>query len=176
MGKTTLFRIFAQHLREEKMKNHKIFILTIVSLTIISGAIVTSCNKDNGDRLPLPPIDITINPNSTIYQELNISGGWLYLDETDGAESPSRGIIVYRAEDQFYAYERTPPFKPDSCCNASKTICSRLIVDDYFPFVMDTCTNSKYLIFDGSPVSGPSSMSLSMYVTEYYGGLLYIHN
>jgi hypothetical protein len=159
------------------IKNFRNFFLAAGSVTILIGAVITACNKDNGDRLPLPPIDITINPNSTIYQELNIAGGWLYLDETDGAEAPSRGIIVYRlSTDQFYAFERTPPFKPDSCCNASKTICSRLIVDNYFPFIMDTCTMSKYLILDGSPVSGPSSMSLGMYVTEYYGDLLYIHN
>lgn len=159
------------------MKGTNIFITAAFAMIIVPGAIFTSCTKDDGGRLPLPPVDITINPNSTIYQELNIAGGWIYLDETDGVEAPSRGIIVYRlTEDQFYAYERTPPFKPDSCCNIAKTICARLIVDSYFPFVMDTCTNSKYLILDGSPVSGPSSMSLGMYVTEYDGYLLYIHN
>ncbi len=90
---------------------------------------------------------------------------------------PSRGIIVYRSSiDQFLAFERTPPFKPDSCCNAAKTVCTALVVDNYFPFVMDTCTNSKYLILDGSPVSGPSNMSLGMYVTEFDGNLLYIHD
>ncbi|MFA4864155.1 MAG: hypothetical protein WC605_10340, partial [Bacteroidales bacterium] len=134
------------------MKGFRNFFLAAGLFTIIIGALITACNKDNGDRLPLPPIDITIDPNSTIYQELNIAGGWMYLDETDGAESPSRGIIVYRlTEDQFLAFERTPPFKPDSCCNAAKTICTALIVD--FPYVMDTCTISKYLILDGSPVS-----------------------
>ena len=159
------------------MNGFRNFFLAAGFFTIISGVFITACNKDDGDRLPLPPVDITIDPNSTIYQELNITGGWMYLDETDGAEYPSRGIIVYRlTSDQFVAFERTPPFKPDSCCNAAKTICTQLIVDNYFPYVMDTCTLSKYLILDGSPVSGPSSMSLGMYVTEYYGDLLYIHN
>jgi|WetSurSiteA1Bulk_404760.scaffolds.fasta_scaffold42815_3 hypothetical protein len=159
------------------MKGFSKLIFTAGFSAVLAGALFISCNKESNDRLPLPPVDITINPNSTIYQELNISGGWLYLDETDGVESPSRGIIVYRlTEDQFLAFERTPPFKPDSCCNAQKTICTRLLVDDYFPFVVDTCTVSKYLILDGSPVSGPSSISLGMYVTEYYGDLLYIHN
>ena len=144
-------------------------------ITILIFALLFSCSKESNDRLPLPPIDITINPNSTIYQEINIAGGWVYLDENDGALPPSRGIIVYRlSEDQFVAFERTPPFKPDSCCNAAKTLCSALIVD--YPYVLDTCTNSKYLILDGSSVSGPSSMSLGVYVTEYYGSLLYIHN
>jgi len=159
----------------KKMNGFRYFFMVAGLVTIIIGALITACNKDNGDRLPLPLIDITIDPNSTIYQELNITGGWMYLDETDGAELPSRGIIVYRlTEDQFLAFERTPPFKPDSCCNAAKTVCTALIVD--FPYVMDTCTISKYLILDGSQVSGPSNMSLGIYVTEYYGDLLYIHN
>lgn len=150
--------------------------LITVSLSLILVIIIlSSCNKDNGDRQPLPPMNITINPNSTIYQELNIVGGWRYLGEEDGAEPPSRGVIVYRlSTDQFLAFERTPPFKPDSCCNSAKTSCTKLIVD--YPFINDTCTVSKYMILDGSSVSGPSSMSLSMYVTEYYGDLLFIHD
>jgi hypothetical protein len=120
-------------------------------------------------------MDITINPNTTMYQEVNFVGGWMYLGEQDGAMPPSRGIILYRlSTEQFMAYERTPPFKPDSCCNVNKTVCTSLVVD--YPFVLDTCTNSKYLILDGSPVSGPSTMTLSMYVTEYNGDLLYIHD
>jgi len=127
--------------------------------------------------MPLPPINITIDPNSTIYQELNVVGGWMYLTEQDGAEPPSRGIIVYRSSlDMFMAYERTPPFKPDSCCNALQTVCSSLVVDNFYPFIMDTCTMSKYLILDGSPVEGPSYIPLGIYVTEYYGNLLFIHD
>jgi len=152
----------------------KIPLITGVTI-ILLFVLITSCNKDNGDRQPLPPTNISINPNSTIYQELNVDGGWLYLDEQDNVEPPSRGIIVYRlSTEQFLAFERTPPFKPDSCCNASKTVCTALIVD--FPFILDTCTSSKYMILDGSPVSGPSSMTLGMYVTEYYGGMLFIHD
>lgn len=151
-------------------------ILLIAGTGMIMLAIfITACKKDDGGRQPLPPINITIDPNSTIYQELNVVSGWLYLAEEDGAEPPSRGIIVYRlSTEDFLAFERTPPFKPDSCCNANKTICSSLIVD--YPFILDTCTASKYLILDGSPVEGPSYMPLGAYVTEYYGGLLYIHD
>lgn len=144
-------------------------------IIIVCCALLNSCNKESNGRLPLPPVNISIDPNSTIYQEINIAGGWMYLDETNNVLPPSRGIIVYRlSEDQFVAFERTPPFKPDSCCNAAKTICTALIVD--YPYVLDTCTNSKYLILDGSQVSGPSNISLGMYVTEFYMGLLYIHN
>jgi hypothetical protein len=148
----------------------------IFSLMVLALLIMAACNKDNGDRQPLPPINITIDPNSTIYQELNITGGWMYLDQQDGAEPPSRGIIVYRmTEDQFLAFERTPPFKPDSCCNPAKTVCTALLVNPY-PFIVDTCTLAKYSMLDGSPVSGPSNMPLSAYICEYYGGWLYIHD
>ena len=153
---------------------NKFFLIPFIMISL-ACFLYTACDKDDGGRLPLPPMDITIAPNSTIYSEINIVGGWMYLDETDGVEPPSRGVIVYRSSpDEFLAFERTPPFKPDSCCNAGKTICTSLIVD--FPFVVDTCTGSNYLILDGSVSSGPSNMSLSMYVTEYYGGLLYIHD
>lgn len=149
---------------------------TVIVAVITMTLILSGCGKEN-NGLPLAPIDITINPNSTIYQELNIVGGWAYLDETDGVIAPSRGIIVYRlTTDEFLAFERTPPYKPDSCCNPNKTVCTRLVVEQYFPFVMDTCTQSKYLILDGSPVEGPSNAPLGRYYTEYNGQLLYIHN
>ncbi len=151
----------------------------LVNLWFILAAfmvVIASCD-DNPDGLPLAPIDITIDPNSTLYQEINTVGGWVYMDEMDGVEPPSRGIIVYRASwDEFLAFERTPPFKPDSCCNTSQTVCTRLLVDLYFPFVMDTCTGSKYLILDGTPVEGPSNRPLGRYFTEYNGMLLYIHD
>jgi hypothetical protein len=170
-----LFRIFAHYLLWKTMIVFRKIFPSASLITILIFVLLFACNKESNDRLPLPPIDITINPNSTIYQEINIAGGWVYLDQNDGALPPSRGIIVYRlTEDQFLAFERTPPFKPDSCCNAAKTICTALIVD--YPYVLDTCTNSRYLILDGSPVSGPSRISLGMYVTEYYPPTLYIHN
>jgi hypothetical protein len=148
---------------------------TATVLILIQLILFPGCDKDDGDRQPLPPMNITIAPNSTLYQELNIVGGWMYLDEMDGVEPPSRGVIVYRmSTDMFIAFERTPPFKPDSCCNTPKTICTALIVD--FPHVLDTCVGSKFLILDGSVMEGPSNMPLSQYVTEYYGGLLYIHD
>ncbi len=149
----------------------------LAAALLVVAALHSGCIDDDGGDLPLAPIDITIDPNSTLYQEINTVGGWMYLDEFDGVVSPSRGIIVYRAStDMFLAFERTPPFAPDSCCNPSGTLCTRLLVDNYYPFVMDTCTQSKYLILDGSPVSGPSNRPLGRYFTEYNGMLLYIHN
>jgi len=147
--------------------------ITILAILVSFWA---GCNEDN-NTLPLAPVDITIDPNSTVYQELNVVGGWLYLGEDDGVMAPSRGLIVHRlATDQFMAFERTPPYKPDSCCNATGTVCTRLIVGNNYPFIVDTCTGSKYLIIDGSVSQSPSNMPLGTYFTEYDGNLLYIHN
>ena len=145
-------------------------------LLTIFIAFYSGCNDKDGNA-PIAPVDITLDPNSTIYQEINVPGGWMYLDESDGVIYPSRGIIVYRlTNEQFLAFERTPPYKPDSCCNLTGTLCTRLVVDDYYPFVRDTCTNSSFLIIDGSPAEGPASRGLWQYVAEYDGYLLYIHD
>jgi hypothetical protein len=160
------------------MKSTRKFTRLILLLSVLLLLTkLTGCKNDHSDNPQQPYVNITLDPNSTIYQGLNIVSGWMYLGESDGVYPPSRGIIVYRmTEDQFTALERTPVYKPDSCCGPNNTDCTKLVVDGYYPFVMDTCTNSKYLIIDGSPVSGPSSTPLVSYVAEYDGYLLHIHN
>ena len=44
-------------------------------IAVLTFILLLACNKQSNDRLPLPPIDISINPNTTIYQEINIAGG-----------------------------------------------------------------------------------------------------
>ena len=155
-------------------KRHVMYVLFLFAWIMV---FLPSGCKEKDEQSPIAPVDITLDPNSTIYQEINVPGGWMYLGESDGVIYPSRGIIVYRmTTDQFLAFERTPPYKPDSCCNASGTICTRLIVEDFYPFVQDTCTNSSFLIIDGSPAEGPANRYLWQYYAEYDGYLLYIHD
>ena len=155
-------------------KRSVIFLSSFIIMLILICSLGCS-EKEN--TLPLAPIDITIDPNSTMYQELNVVGGWLYLGEEHGVVAPSRGLIVHRlTTEDFVAFERTPPYEPDSCCNANGTNCSKLVVvyEDYN--IVDPCTGSKYLLLDGSVVSSPSNMPLGTYFTEYNGDVLYIHN
>jgi len=68
-------------------------------LLLIAG--LFACNKSNvNPNIPHVVINLTLDPNSTIFQELNTVGGWLYLDEVPGMVIPSasRGEIVYRQE------------------------------------------------------------------------------
>jgi len=152
-----------------------IFVLTFLGILLI---LAEGCQKDaNQGYVPNADIRVTIYPNSTLYQELNIVGGWMYLGYYDGIKPPSRGVIVYRlGTDQFLAYERTPPFEPNACCNDDLTLCTALIVDQYYPFVADTCSGTKFLLIDGSVSEGSSPYPMVAYQTVYDGNSLFIHN
>ncbi len=133
-------------------------------LAILAILAFMACDtKNNG--LKDVDINITINPNTLQYQELNTVGGWMYLT----AREPSRGLIVYRYSfDEFRAYDRTPPFQPDECGENT-----RLIVKDFF--IVDECHNFKYNIIDGSLIQGEGRM-LYYYNTAYDGVALRIWN
>lgn len=134
-----------------------------------------SCKKgdDPNSDIPYANINVVINPNSTLYQELNVVGGWMYYNYVN---PPSRGLIVYRlSSEEFMAYERTPPVNSNSCCDQETGQCTRLLVDDYYPFVYDTCSDYKYQILDGTPFA-PATVPLKQYRTVYDGMNLYITN
>ncbi|MDP3461974.1 MAG: hypothetical protein Q8S18_04195 [Bacteroidales bacterium] len=149
----------------------QITVLKFLSLVIVF--MIAGCGKEEQNPdIPSVYINITIDPSSTFYQELNTVGGWIYLT----SEPPSRGLIVYRlAIDEFIAYDRYPPNNAGKCCTA-QGVCTRLLVDDYFPFVQDTCTNTSYLILDGSKFEGEGRYPLIRYNTVYNGQMLRIFN
>jgi len=146
--------------------------LNILIIALISfGLLSTRCKKENEDPLPYAYVNIRIEPNSTLYINLNTVGGYEYLT----ANSPSRGIIVYRISTvDFVAFERTCPNDPDACC--SEEGCSRLYVDDGGLIIKDDCCGSTYLILDGSNVEGPSVKPLKQYNTSFDGKTLHIYN
>ncbi|MEE4257183.1 MAG: hypothetical protein V2I47_09105 [Bacteroidales bacterium] len=148
----------------------------LLTLTFMALIFFTACKKNGDDPntdIPYAYINVVINPNSTLYQELNIVGGWMYYPYVN---PPSRGLIIYRlTQNDFLAYERTPPVNSNACCDPETGLCTYLIVDDYFPFVYDTCSDYSYQIIDGSPIA-PASVPLKQYYTSYDGLNLYINN
>jgi hypothetical protein len=139
-----------------------------------------SCAK-NEPNPNIPDVNIyyRIDPNSTIFLELNTVGGWLYLEDIPGivVPYPSRGIIVYRQDvNLFKAYERQPPNFPFECCVPNSTICTALLVGPNYPFAKDTCTGNLYQLLDGVLFSGNGSYPMIEYRTFYDGQYLTISN
>jgi len=147
----------------------------LIVIFLLGGMLINSCKKgeDPNSDIPYAHINVVINPNSTLYQELNIVGGWMYYPYVN---PPSRGLIIYRmTQEDFLAFERTPPSNSNACCDPETLLCTFLVVDDYYPFVYDTCSDYSYQILDGSPMA-PATVPLKQYMTSYDGLNLYINN
>lgn len=142
----------------------------IIIGVIIVALTLTTCHEfPENPNAPSVYINFTIQPNTLHYQDLNVVSGYMYLT----SEEPSRGIIVYRmTQDEFKAYDRTPPNNPNACCDNG--VCKRLVVD--LPFVVDSCSSIKYNILDGSIIEGDGVYPLIEYHTMYDGYSLRIYN
>jgi hypothetical protein len=147
--------------------------LFFIAVSVIVA--MSSCSGDDPAPIDIGYVNFQIYPNSTEYIQLNTVGGWVYVTAND----PSRGIIIYRRSiDEFMAYERTPTYKPDSCCigQGINRECSRLVVDQSITFAVDTCSGSKYLLLDGMVIEGPATYPMVQYNTQYDGDVLYVYN
>ncbi len=119
---------------------------------------------DPQTQIPIVPVSISLNPNSTEYIHLNLVNGWETI--TGGY----RGIIVYRKSvNEFTAFERACPYDWNLTT-------SRLVVDA--SGITAACPNckSKFILLDGTPFEGPSHYPLKQYQATYDGFLLYIFN
>lgn len=166
------------NIRPNSMTNKTSLSLSIFILLLIMGLSCNNANQNN-PNVPKVNISLTIDPNSTLFLELNVPGGWLYLDEVPGMyiPYPSRGIIVYRQDINFFkAYERQPPNDPFLCCDAQDQNCGKLVVGPNFPFAQDTCTGAMYQLLDGTLFSGDGQYPMIEYFAAYDGALLHIYN
>lgn len=128
--------------------------------------VLLSCNscRDRGNyNVPYVPVNITININQPDFFALTVPTGWVYI--TGG----SRGIIVYRKSDsEFIAIERHSTFEPENEC-AVAVSGDGVLIDD-------PCSDSQWLILDGTLVNGPASTPLVTYETTFNSPFLTIVN
>ncbi len=155
----------------------KIFIILATIYVLLFGY---SCSKTNvNPNIPRVVINVTVEPNSTMYQELNTPGGWLYLEEQPGIYIPigSAGVIVYRVTmTEFKAYERQPPNFPFECCDDNGLNCSKLVVGGNYPFAKDPCNDNLYQLLDGQLFVGEGQFPLIEYSAMYDGYQLHVYN
>lgn len=133
--------------------------LALFSLLVIASG----CRDRNVNRVPDVPVNIAINIYQPDFFNLTVPSGWVYI--TGG----SRGIIVYRkSANEFVALERHSPYQPQDNC--------AVVVNEDNVIVSDPCSDSQWLIMDGTIVQGPTAFALETYRTSFSDPILYITN
>lgn len=123
----------------------------LIIFLIICGTL--ACKKQQ-DQIPIASVNFSINISNPSYLNIQSPGGWVYVS------GGSLGIIVYRnSQTDFSAYDRHSPYQVENRC--------RVAVDSSNFYIIDACSDSKFLLTDGSPVSGPASNSLTTYQTSF---------
>jgi hypothetical protein len=138
--------------------------MTRSGLVFFALLIITSgCRDRNTNRVPDVPVNIAINIYQPDFFNLTVPSGWVYI--TGG----SRGIIVYRkSTNEFVALERHSPYEPQDNC--------AVVVNEDNVIVSDPCSDSQWLITDGTIVQGPTAFALETYRTSFSDPILYITN
>ncbi len=138
-------------------------ITRILGILIVGSLLTAGCrNRDHG-LVPNVPFERTINVLTPEFFDLQVTGGWVYY--TGG----SRGIIIYRkSPNEFVVLERHSTFEPENNC--------AVVVMDDNVLLDDPCSDSQWLIMDGSIVNGPAALPLRTYSHSYQEPYLHIWN
>jgi len=115
------------------------------SLLILSVFFFSACSNKPADRnnnLPNIPVNITISLNNPQYINLQVPGGWAYVENAG-----IKGLIVYNLNgSDFRAYDRACPH-----LSPSKN-CSKMVVQNSIKMVCP-CDNAEFNILNGAPLT-----------------------
>ena len=132
---------------------------------IALGALVllqARCN-DPQQFIPYVPVDFSVNVNLPAYLDLSVPSGHVLVN------GGSQGIILYRYTlDQFVALDRHSTFDIPANCQVE-------VAEDGL-LITDPCSNSEWLIIDGSVVSGDAVYPLHQYSTQWNDPVLRVFN
>ncbi len=151
------------HLSPVMVQYFKLFSTRALITAVFLLVAASSCRKNEETQIPVPPVDFSVNINNPQYIALKSIGGWVYV--TGG----SKGIILYRSEESnINAFDRHSPFEVNRGCQVS--------VDSSDIAAIDTCSNSRFLLQTGNPISGPATQPLFSYQTNFNGQNLRVFN
>jgi len=153
--------------------NSKLRFLFITAALVV---IICSCNKSQNDVIPNTIVDFTLDINDPQFVNLDIPGGadtvnartnnWGIL----AAGFDGNGILIYRGDDAFYAYDRTCPY--DYAANGS----SIKVKLDFIYAVCPKCKTTYALPANGTPASGVGRYPLKNYRTSFDGRYVRVWN
>lgn len=139
--------------------------LFIILLLLVSISLILGCKKDKTNTFPSIYVNFYIDPNSTIYLQLNLPGGWVYLTGGIG------GIVVYRISlDEFRAFDRACPYENYRSSSIVDVESSNTTAID------SNACGSRFVLLDGSVLKGPATTPLHQYNAVYDGQYLHIYN
>jgi hypothetical protein len=142
------------------MKNFKIPVIVVGAFLLIQS----TCDQNN-QNIPYVPVNFDINLNLPAYNSLNFPGEHLIL------QGGSQGIIVYRYTiDEFVVLDQHATF--DVALNCKVTVES----DGITLSDADDCSESQWLILDGSVMQGPATLSLHRYRVNWNPPILHVYN
>ncbi len=118
---------------------------------------LTSCKDKEQHPIPNVAVNVLINLNLPAYQNLNVAGGWAYVN------GGSKGIVVYRNFDEFVALDRHSTYEASEDCSIVK------VDPNNFFTLLDSCSDSQYNIVDGTVTKGPAKWGLRKYNTYWDG-------
>ena len=128
----------------------------------LAALLLTAC-RDNTSEVPLVSVDFQINVNEPAFFDLAAPTGWLY------ATGGSRGIIIYRnSQNEFTALDRHATYDIQAGC--AVTVADDGVILD------DPCSDSQWLIIDGSVVTAPANQPLKQYRTSFNDPYLRVFN
>ncbi len=145
-------------------------LLPFVSILLIFSSLqsLRSCSEreETVNCFPKTHISVIINLNLPSYNNLQYTGGWLYLDEQS---SGTRGLIVVRAANGFKVYDRNAPH----ICPDNNTT---LKVKDGIKIVCDK-DDAEWILLTGQPTK-IAQIQPKTYFTNYdpATGILSIYN
>jgi Rieske Fe-S protein len=139
-------------------------------------ALIFSCQKNSNNqnvqtnctvsKAMSTPVNFTILNGSGQFFPLTSPGGYIYV-----ANVGISGIVIYRkSANEFLAFERN--CTKDGCNNVKSIVW----VQAGNGALKDSICGSTFSIFDGSIQTGPATIPLYQYHTNWDGNQLHVYN
>jgi nitrite reductase/ring-hydroxylating ferredoxin subunit len=117
--------------------------------------IQSACRRNNTDPLlQAYPLDVVVNINEPSYFDLTAVGGWLYFNS-----GTARLILYRRSIDEFKAYDNRSTYQTNNDC-VVEVLSDNITAKDH-------CSDSKWILTDGSVIHGPATRPLLEYKASY---------
>ena len=135
-------------------------------LGIVLICLLSQATCDNSvQNIPYVPVNFDVNLNLPAYNELNFVSNHILV------AGGSKGLIIYRyTPDDFVVLDRHSTSDIALGCTVSVDSDGLLISDQ------SDCSESKWLILDGSVTQGPATLPLHRYSTSWNPPILSVFN